>query len=131
MSDTTHHENAHSGAAPHEHTHSDTVQVPFIGQVTAPGGIYTVVFGALAVLTVLEVLIAELFKSTEGTAFAVRSLALFTISLFKAILVVWFYMHLRIDNPIFRWVLLVPVIIVTISVIYLLGVPIAAGGGYF
>jgi caa(3)-type oxidase subunit IV len=115
----------------HAHPHSDTVHVPLIGDVTAPGGIYTVVFGALAGLTILEVLIAELGKGfEEGIAYTVRTLALFSISLLKALLVVWFYMHLKQDNPIFRYVLIVPIIVVTISVLYLLGVPIAAGMGY-
>lgn len=112
------------------HAHSDTVQVPFVGAVTAPGGIYTVVFGALAVLTLIEVILFEVLKDTEGALFAVRSVLLFGISLSKALLVVWFYMHLRIDNPIFRWIMLLPVGLVIISIVYLIGVPIAGGGGY-
>lgn len=112
------------------HAHSDTVQVPLIGTVTAPGGIYTVVFGALAVLTLLEVLIFELLKGSDGIVFTVRSVLLFAISLSKAVLVVWFYMHLRIDSPIFRMILLIPVVLVMLALLYLVGVPSAGGGGY-
>jgi caa(3)-type oxidase subunit IV len=113
-----------------DHAHSDTVQVPFIGSVTAPGGIYTVVFGALGALTILEVIIAEVTKGADGTVLTVRSILLFTLSVIKALLVVWFYMHLKIDNPIFRWILALPVLIVVLSIVYLVGVPIAGGGGY-
>ena len=40
--------------------HSDLVDLPLIGKITVPGGIYTAVFGILAILTLFEVLIAEL-----------------------------------------------------------------------
>jgi caa(3)-type oxidase subunit IV len=114
-----------------EHAHSDTVRVPFIGEITVVGGIYTVIFGVLGILTLIEVIVAELLKEFhDGPVYIVRTIILFTISLIKAGLVVWFYMHLKQDNPIFRLILIVPAIIVTISIIYLLGVPLGAGGGY-
>jgi caa(3)-type oxidase subunit IV len=111
-------------------THSDTVTVPILGTITVPGGMYTVVFGVLGILTALEVLIYELLKGADEPLFAIRSVALFIISLGKAWFVVWYYMHLKTDNPIFRLILIVPVIIVVISVVYLLGVPVGPGGGY-
>lgn len=117
-------------AEAHDHEHSDTVTVPVLGTITVPGGMYTVVFGVLGILTALEVLIYELLKGADEPLFAIRSVALFIISLGKAVLVVWFYMHLKSDNPIFRLILIVPVIIVIISVVYLLGVPVGPGGGY-
>ncbi|XWX03850.1 cytochrome C oxidase subunit IV family protein [Aggregatilineales bacterium SYSU G02658] len=117
-------------AEAHDHAHSDTVTLPVLGTITVPGGMYTVVFGMLAVLTALEVLIYELLKGADEPLFAIRSVALFIISLGKAGLVVWYYMHLKTDNPIFRIILIVPVIVVVISVVYLVGVPVGAGGGY-
>lgn len=123
MTDTNH-ENTHSH-------HSDTVQVPLFGTVTVYGGIYTVIFGVLGVLTAIEVIVAELFKNAEGDATnAFRIIALFGIGILKAIIVVWFYMHLRTDNKFFRLVLLFPVFLVVIAIVYLLGVPVGAGGGY-
>lgn len=112
------------------HQHGDTVNIPFIGNVTAPGGIYTVVFGALAVLTLIEVVIAELTKGSDDLVLTIRSILLFALSVTKALLVVWFYMHLRVDNPIFRLILLLPTMIVLVSIIWLIGLPIAGGGGY-
>ncbi len=114
----------------HDHAHSDTVQLPIVGTITVPGGMYTVVFGYLGALTALEVLIYELLKGADEPLFAIRSVALFVISMLKALLVVWFYMHLKTDNPLFRVILIVPVIVVVISVVYLLGVPVGPGGGY-
>jgi caa(3)-type oxidase subunit IV len=121
----------HSEHNAHSAHHSDTVTLPVVGTVTVYGGMYTVVFGVLAVLTAIEVLLAELFKGVEGEAAnTFRILALFGIGVLKAILVVWFYMHLRSDNPIFRIILLVPLVVVIISVFYLLGVPTGEGLGY-
>ncbi len=121
MADNTH-ENTH---------HSDTVTLPLVGSITVYGGIYTVVFGALGVLTVLEVLVAELFKNVGGEATnAFRVIALMGIAVVKALLVVWFYMHLRTDNKFFRVVLMFPLFLVIIAVLYLIGVPVGPGGGY-
>ncbi|MCA9911843.1 MAG: cytochrome C oxidase subunit IV family protein [Anaerolineae bacterium] len=109
-----------------EHHHGDTFAVPLLGmQMTLPGGIYTFVFGMLAVLTVLEVLMAELLPSGWLT------IALLLIAaVAKALLVVTFYMHLASDNRIFRVVLLLPLVVVLLSILYLLGVPVGAGLGY-
>jgi caa(3)-type oxidase subunit IV len=121
---------AHEGA--HDHAHSDTVTVPLLGTVTVYGGIYTVVFGALGVLTLLEVLIAELLKTQyEGLAGALRVTALLGIGIIKSLLVVWFYMHLGKDNAILRVIIGVPAVVVLLAILYLMAVPTGAGGGYF
>ena len=51
----------------HAHAHSNTVAI--LGrEITIEGGIYTVIFGALAILTLIEVLIAEFFNSMNKPA---------------------------------------------------------------
>lgn len=112
----------------HDHDpdgHSDTVTVPFLGTITVYGGIYTVIFGVLAALTALEVAVAELFP---GGTFSI--VALLGAAIAKAALVMAFYMHLRQDNPLFRLVLALPIVVTLLSVLYLLGVPTGAGLGY-
>lgn len=110
-----------------EHTaddhHSDTVILPVIGtEITVYGGIYTVVFGVLGVLTVLEVIIAEILKGNESAA-TLKVLMLLSIGLAKAALVVLYYMHLKDDSRIFALVLLMPLFITLLSSLYLLFVP--------
>src|SRR5262245_5524149 len=58
--------------------HSDTVEI-FGRKITAPGGIYTVVFGALAALTVIEVMVGSLqgdWKAIPLMAMAISKAAL-------------------------------------------------------
>lgn len=109
-----------------DHAPSDTVSLPIVGEVTVYGGIYTVVFGALAILTVLEVILAAIFED----AGAIKIVALLGIAVLKSLLVIMFYMHLKDDNPIFSIILAVPLLITLLSVLYLLAVPVAAGLGY-
>jgi caa(3)-type oxidase subunit IV len=98
--------------------HSDTVEI--LGrQITVMGGIYTVVFGALAVLTVLEVLIGSL----QGDW---KVIPLMAIAIGKAALVVLFYMHLRTDSRIFALTLAVPLGIALLSILYVLAVPVTS-----
>ncbi|MBZ0303102.1 MAG: cytochrome C oxidase subunit IV family protein [Anaerolineae bacterium] len=95
---------------------SDTTTV--LGRtVTVPGGIYTVVFGFLAVATVLEVLLGSL---PSGILLIPLLLAIATI---KAGLVVAYYMHLRVDSRLFLYILLVPLVLATLATLYLLAVP--------
>jgi caa(3)-type oxidase subunit IV len=119
-------DNAH--ITPAEHSHSDTVTLPILGTITVMGGIYTVVFGGLAILTALEVLIAELTKFWEIRT--VPIIALMGIAIAKAALVVMYYMHLRTDSRLFALALLLPLGIVTLCLIYLMGVPTGGGLGY-
>jgi len=87
---------------------------------TFPYPLYTVIFGILGVLTVSEILIAEVFTSW------VKIVALLAFALAKAILVVMYYMHLKSDSKIFTLVLLLPVFIISISLMFLLVTPYGA-----
>jgi len=120
----THH--AEASHDDHDHAHSDTVILPVIGSVTVYGGIYTVIFVALGILTILEVALAEIFAD----AGAVKIVALLGIGVAKSVLVIMYYMHLKDDNPIFTVILVVPMLITLLSVLYLLAVPVASGLGY-
>jgi cytochrome c oxidase subunit IV len=64
---------------------------------------YVIVFGWLAVLTVLEVLTAAV-----GLDESVRVPVLIVIAIIKALLVVLFYMHLRYDSKWYWLTLIVP-----------------------
>ncbi len=103
---------------PETHHYGDTVVLPTGQVITVPGGIYTVVFGVLAALTVLEVGIAEIF----GDGF-LKTATLVVLSLGKAALVVTFYMHLNRDNRLYWVALGLPLIIVLLSVLFLLAAP--------
>ncbi|MCB9449885.1 MAG: cytochrome C oxidase subunit IV family protein [Anaerolineaceae bacterium] len=85
--------------------------------VKIPLPIYTVIFGVLAVLTVIEVLIG----TAEHGSLTIP--VLFGIALAKATLVVLFYMHLRNDSRIFAVVLLIPLLMAIIAILFLLIVP--------
>nr|AIA18542.1 Prokaryotic Cytochrome C oxidase subunit IV [uncultured bacterium] len=99
------------------HALSDTVHLPGGQTITLPGGIYTFVFLVLGGLTIFEIIIAEL---PDG----VFTLPILLVaSIFKALLVVIFYMHLNTDNPFYRFVLGIPVCVALLSILYLLAVP--------
>lgn len=118
----------------HDH-HSDTVVI--LGrEITVNGGIYTVIFGVLAILTLIEVITAELIggaidATTGGEAAvlalqflpALKAFILLGIAIIKSALVVWFYMHLREENRILAVVLLLPLMIAALSVLFVLAVP--------
>ena len=108
---------AEGGETITEHHYSDTFRVPVIGEMTLPGGIYTFIFGVLAVLTVIEVLISFV------DVVALRVVVLLVIAFSKALLVIAFYMHLNRDNWLFRFVLAVPFFVTLVSVMFLLGLP--------
>jgi caa(3)-type oxidase subunit IV len=102
-----------------EHHYSDTFTVPIFGEMTLNGGIYTFIFGVLAVLTILEVTIAELLG---GGPIWLKGILLLGAAVVKSLLVIAFYMHLKRDNWLFRFVLGVPFFVTLVSVLYLLGV---------
>lgn len=109
-----------------DHHYTDEVVLPFVGSIgSMPGGIYTFIFGVLAAITLIEVLITIVLPENN---FVIALLALLSLS--KAYLVVMFYMHLNNDNPLFRVVIILPLVIVLLSTLYLLGVPATAGLGY-
>jgi caa(3)-type oxidase subunit IV len=87
-----------------------------------PYSIYTVIFGILAVLTVLEVLVG-----TAGDSF-LRIPILAAVAVMKAALVVLYYMHLKSDTGIYRWTLIIPLVIGAAATLYLLLVPPHAYG---
>lgn len=119
----------------HEH-HSNTVVIRG-RQITVEGGIYTVVFGGLAILTAIEVFSAEWLNSaihdapTDGsladTLQTFKALLLLAIAIVKSALVIWFYMHLKDEKRILAVVLLLPLLIATLSILFLLAIP---PGGY-
>lgn len=102
--------------APYD-VHHDEVTVLFGKEYDLP--IYTSVFIALGVITVLEVILAGVIG--DG---AVRILILLALALSKAFLVVMYYMHLKEDSRLFALTLLIPVAVALLSVLYLLGVPV-------
>ncbi len=120
-------------ATGHEGHHSNTVRL--LGrEITVEGGVYTVVFVGLAILTVIEVLSAEYLKgaihdipSAAATLQTIKAVLLLGIAIIKAGLVIWFYMHLRDEKPLLAVVLLLPLLIATLSIMYLLAIP---PGGY-
>ncbi len=124
MAQATHQDDGH---------HSNTVTL--LGrQITVEGGIYTVVFVALAILTVIEVVSAEGLKSAihdapdaAATLQALKAAILIIIAVIKSTLVIWFYMHLRDEKPLLAVVLLLPLLIAGLSILYLLAIP---PGGY-
>jgi caa(3)-type oxidase subunit IV len=104
--------------AHHEHDYHE--QLKLFGR-TFPVPTYTGVFIILGILTVMEV---ALFELPRGFLTAPIMIVL---SVIKAGLVVWFYMHLNKDSRIFLIALLVPTILVVICTLFLLIVP---PGGY-
>lgn len=82
-----------------------------------PFPVYTVVYGALALLTLIEVTLSQLPRG-----FLTIPIMLL-IAFLKAGLVVWFYMHLNTDSRIFAITLLAPVIMVVIATLFLMIVP--------
>ena len=118
---------AHADDA-HDH-HSNTVVIRG-RQITVEGGIYTVVFIGLAILTVIEVFSAEWLKaaihdapSRADALQAFKALLLLGIAIIKSTLVIWFYMHLKDEKRILAVVLLLPLLIAALSVMFVLAVP--------
>jgi caa(3)-type oxidase subunit IV len=109
--------------------HSNTVRL--LGrEITVEGGIYTVVFAALALLTVIEVLSAEFLKGAihdapdaAATLQAIKAIILLGIAIIKSSLVIWFYMHLREEKPLIAIVILLPLLVATLSIMFLLAIP--------
>ncbi len=117
--------NTTSDAAPTD-AHHDSHQAEIFAETTTlfgrtlPYPLYTVIFGILAVLTVSEIIIAEIFTSW------VKVVVLLAFAIAKSILVVMYYMHLKSDSKVFTLVLLVPVFIISLSLMFLLVMPYGA-----
>ena len=100
----------------HGHAHSDTVVLNG-REVTIPGGIYTVVFGVLAVVTLLEVALAEspLPRGIEIPILAALSIA-------KAVIVVMYYMHIKDDSRIFVWAFAIPLAMAALIIFFVMAI---------
>jgi cytochrome c oxidase subunit IV len=81
--------------------------------------VYVVVFGILGALTLFEVLMAEILPYE----FFLRTPLLVVASIIKAIMVMWFYMHLKDDSKIFAAAIILPLIVGMVSSMFLLAVP--------
>lgn len=101
----------------------EEAQAHYVTSTTVIGGrviplpIYTVVFLALGVLTLIEVGVSLI----PHGFFTVPLLLL--IATAKAGLVVWYYMHLNHDSRIFALTLLIPMAMVVIATLFLMIVP--------
>lgn len=100
------------------HTAHDDHDVTVIFGRTLNMPVYTAVFIALAILTVLEVIVAEIFFEP-----IIRIPLLLGMAVVKAALVMYFYMHLREDTRLFAAVILIPIGVALLSVLFLLAVP--------
>ncbi len=114
----------HSTATvPAEETHDETAAHPHNDNAVIfgkeyPFPVYTAVYIGLAILTLIEITLSQ-----APRGFLTIPIMLI-ISISKAGLVVWFYMHLKSDSRIFALALLLPVIMVTITTIYLMLIPV-------
>lgn len=114
----------------HDHDHHSNTVIIRGREITVEGGIYTVVFVGLAILTLIEVLSAEWLKSAihDSPASAeplqtFKALLLLAIAIVKSTLVIWFYMHLKDEKRILTVVLLLPLLIAVLSIMFLLAIP--------
>jgi caa(3)-type oxidase subunit IV len=96
--------------------HFDEDKTVILGR-ELPLPVYTVVYGGLAILTLIEVGLSQLPHGFLTIP------VLLAIAFFKAGLVVWFYMHLNTDSRIFAITLIIPVIMVVIAILFLMIVP--------
>lgn len=112
----THEKNTAPNAAPQHHDDDYTV----ILGMKLPIPVYTTVFIVLGVMTLFEVLVAE----TDLFAESVNIVLLLGIASVKALLVMWFYMHLRTDSRFFAVALGLPLFMSIVAIVYLLGVPV-------
>ena len=101
------------------HTVSSTTVINLRGrEIVINQPIYTVVFGTLAIITIIEVASAEIFP--DG---ALLTLWLAALSISKALMVMWFYMHLKDDSRIFAVAIALPLIIAGVATLFLSAVP--------
>ncbi len=73
---------------------------------------YLLIFGALFVLTLIEIGVA-----LAGFAASAQVVLLLTLAFTKATLVALYYMHLKFEGPIIRVIAAVPVLLVFIVVL--------------
>ncbi|MCC6191980.1 MAG: cytochrome C oxidase subunit IV family protein [Anaerolineales bacterium] len=93
-------------------THSSSAKT---AQPHIPARTYLIVFGWLAVMTAIEVLVAA-----SALPESIKVSLLVTVAIIKAALVVLYYMHLRYDSFWYWIILLVPVFFVLLLGRYLI-----------
>lgn len=104
---------------PHHVANTTVIRAPFLRrEIVVNQPVYTVVFGTLAVITIIEVASAELFP--DGW---LLTLVLAALSVSKAMLVMWFYMHLKDDSRIFAAAIALPILIAAVATLFLTAVP--------
>jgi caa(3)-type oxidase subunit IV len=116
------HTHSHSADAHHhDDAHAEVLAetTTILGR-TLPFPLYTVIFGILGILTLIEIVVAEVFSSWLAVVL------LLGLAVAKAALVVIYYMHLKTDSKFFTLALLVPVGIVTVSLLFLAVTPYGA-----
>ncbi|HLU11020.1 MAG TPA: cytochrome C oxidase subunit IV family protein [Oceanobacillus sp.] len=82
-----------------------------------PLPVYTVVFITLGIITLVEVASAEIFP--DGF---LLTLWLGGLSVAKAVLVMYFYMHLKDDSRIFAGAIILPIVVALIATLFLTSV---------
>lgn len=97
------------------HAHHDNAVV--MGR-ELPMPVYTAVFVALGVLTLIEIALSQ---APRGFLTIPVMLILATT---KAGLVIWFYMHLNKDSRIFALTLMIPFFLVVVCTLFLMIVPV-------
>lgn len=105
----------HDEQPKNEHHHDN--DVTRIGGREYPIPVYTAVFIVLGAITLFEVFLAEIITTN------IRIVPLVALSIFKAGLVVYYYMHLNIDSRIFAGVLLLALAIAGLSAAFLVSIP--------
>lgn len=79
--------------------------------------IYSVVFVALFVLTIVELYVGDLIEGKNG-----QVAVLIVLMMAKASLVVLYYMHLRWESRVLRWLVIIPFFAAIFFVVILLWV---------
>lgn len=105
-------------AAHGEHAaHAEHAETTVLFGRELPFPLYTVVFLGLGILTIIEVLVAEVFSS------GIKIPILLGLAAVKAYLVVYYYMHLKTDSRMFAIALIVPLVVALVSMLFVLITP--------
>jgi cytochrome c oxidase subunit IV len=102
--------------APQDVSHAHNDNAVIMGR-ELPMPVYTVVFAALGILTLIEVTLSQ-----APRGFLTIPIMLI-IATTKAGLVVWFYMHLNKDSRVFAVTLMIPFFMVVICTLFLMMIP--------
>jgi caa(3)-type oxidase subunit IV len=117
--DALDHPQTRADVLPHHVGNTTVIRAPFLRrEIVVNQPVYTVVFGTLAVITIIEVALAEF--APDGW---LLTLILAALSVSKAVLVMWFYMHLKDDSRIFAFAITLPIIVALVATLFLSAVP--------